>query len=85
MSQYDLKLDHKVNVGHSDLILQSSNFACYLEEYFIYKYLNLWIVSQYDLKFEAKINVEHSEIHFLIQYINFYLEDYLMYKHTCTY
>ena len=37
MSLYNLKFDFKVNVGHSDI--WSSDFALYLEEYFMYKRL----------------------------------------------
>ena len=32
MTQYDPKFDLKINVSHSNLHLQSSNFALYLEE-----------------------------------------------------
>ena len=45
MSQYDLKFDLKINAGHSYLISWSSNFACYLDAYLIYKHytIGLWV------------------------------------------
>ena len=36
--QYDPKFDLKINVGHSDYISRSSNFASYLEKYLMFKH-----------------------------------------------
>ena len=41
MSQYDLMLNLKIKVGHCDLYFMVSDFALYLEDYFMYKAVTL--------------------------------------------
>ena len=45
MSQYDLRFDLKINVGHCDVYFMSSDFALYLEDYLMYEHptLGLWV------------------------------------------
>ena len=68
MSQYDMKVDLKVSVGHSD-ISWSSDFALYmyLEIYLICKYHTFFNMSQYDPKFDLKINVGHNDLPFTVE------------------
>ena len=67
MSQYNPKFDLKLDVGTVTYISQSSNFALYLEEYFMYKH-QTYGLCQYDPKFDTKINanVGHRDLYFLL-------------------
>ena len=51
MSHYEPKFDLKVNVSHSDQILQSSNFDLYLGEYLMCKHhtYGLWVSMTWSL------------------------------------
>ena len=45
MSQYDPKFYLKINIGHCDLYLWSSDFALHLEDYLMYEHHTLGLVS----------------------------------------
>ena len=46
----------------------SSDFALYLEDYFMYEDHTLGLcMSQYDTKFHLKINVRHCDLYFMVQ------------------
>ena len=61
MNQYDPTFDLKINVGHCDLYLMSSDFALYIEDYSMYDII-IW-----DYDFDHKIIVGHCDIYFMGQ------------------
>ena len=47
-------------------ILQSSDFALYLENFLIYEHHTFRIMSQYDQTFDLKMNVGHCDLYFMV-------------------
>ena len=47
MSQYDPKFYLKINIGHCDLILWSSDFALHLEDYLMYEHHTSYVYMTY--------------------------------------
>ena len=67
MSQYDLMLHLKINVGLCELYFMVHWFASYLEDYLIYKHNTFGVISQYDLMLDLKMKVGHCDLYFMVQ------------------
>ena len=61
-------MGHEVKVSMT-YISQSSDFALYLEDYFMYVHHSLAhrIMNQYNPTFDLKINVGHCDLYFMVQ------------------